>query len=85
MCQFMGIDIGNCYDVMVFQVRREVFGIMEVVGNQWQVVNYQILCMYLRRFFIGVIGVDIVNMGISKSNDLMRIGRISEDFLIIGY
>ncbi|CSP76682.1 Uncharacterised protein [Shigella sonnei] len=70
---------------MALQVRREVFGITEVAGNQRQIANHQTLCMYLRRFFIGVISADIANMGISKSNDLTRIGRISEDFLITGH
>ena len=70
---------------MALQVRREVFGITEVAGNQRQGANHQTLCMYLRRFFIGVISADITNMGISKSNDLTRIGRISEDFLITGH
>ena len=70
---------------MALQVRREVFGITEVAGNQRQVANHQTLGMNLRRFFIGVISADIANMGISKSNDLTRIGRISEDFLITGH
>ncbi len=70
---------------MAFQVRREVFGVTEVAGNQRQVANYQTLRMNLRRFFIGFIGADITNMGISKSDDLAGIGRISEDFLITGH
>ena len=40
--------------------------------------------MYLGRFFIGGIGADIADMGISKGDDLAGIGRISEDFLITG-
>jgi hypothetical protein len=50
--QLTGIDIGNRHDVMALQVRREVFGIAEVAGNQRQVANDQTLRMYLRRFFI---------------------------------
>jgi hypothetical protein len=55
---------------MALQVRREVFGIAEVAGNQRQVANDQTLRMYLRRFFIGGIGADITDMRISKSDDL---------------
>ena len=34
-------------------------------SNQRQIANHQTLCMYLRRFFIGVISADIANMGIA--------------------
>jgi len=67
---------------MAFEVRREVFSIAEVAGNQRQIADDQALRMYLRRFCIGFIGADITDMRISKSDDLAGIGRISEDFLI---
>ena len=83
--QLTGIDIGNRHNVVALQVRREVFGVAEVAGNQRQVANDQALRMYLRGFFVSRIGADIADMRISKSNDLARIGRISEDFLITGH
>ncbi len=70
---------------MALQVRREVFGVAEVAGNQRQVANDQTLRMNLRGLFISSISANIADMRISKSNDLARIGRISEDFLITGH
>ena len=63
--QLTGIDIGNRHDIVALQIRREVFGIAEVAGNQRQIANDQTLRMYLRRFFIGGIGADVADMGIS--------------------
>ena len=62
--QLTRIDIGNRHDVMALQIRREVFGIAEVAGNQRQIANDQTLSMYLRRLFIGGIGADVADMGI---------------------
>jgi hypothetical protein len=44
---------------MALQVRREVFGIAVVAGNQRQVANDQALRMYLRGFFVSGVGADI--------------------------
>ncbi|CAH0318007.1 hypothetical protein SRABI106_04262 [Rahnella aquatilis] len=41
--------------------------------------------MYCGGFFISGIGADITDMGISESDNLAGIGRISEDFLITGH
>ena len=70
---------------MALEVRREVFSIAEVAGNQRQVANNQTLSVNLRGLFIGGVGADITDMRISKSDDLAGIGRISEDFLLTGH
>ncbi len=41
--------------------------------------------MYLGGFFVGGVGADIADMGISKGDYLAGVGRISEDFLITGH
>ena len=38
-----------------------------------------------RAHSVGGVGTDITDLGISESNDLAGIGRISEDFLITGH
>lgn len=70
---------------MTLQVIRQAFFVAVVAGNQWEVTNDEALGVYSGGFFVGSIGADIADMGISKSNDLAGVGRISEDFLITGH
>lgn len=58
---------------------------MEVRSDKREIVNYKVLSMNCGGFFVFGVGFGIVNVRISKSNDLLGIRRISEDFLVFCY
>ncbi|MNT68039.1 hypothetical protein D3C72_2062350 [compost metagenome] len=70
---------------MTLEVISQAHFVAVVAGNQWQVADDKALSMNSGGFCVGIIGADIADMRISKSNDLAGVGRISEDFLITGH
>ncbi|CSA64012.1 Uncharacterised protein [Vibrio cholerae] len=54
----------------------------EVRSDKREIANHKALSMNRGGFFVFGVGSGIANVRISKSNDLLGIRRISEDFLV---
>ncbi|MNJ41557.1 hypothetical protein D3C77_364830 [compost metagenome] len=79
------VDAGDRYHVIGFEVVRQRLLVAPVARDKWQVANHQTgrpdavgLGVFRR-------GAGVADVRVSQGNDLLRIGRVSQDFLIAGH
>src|SRR5690606_9130875 len=80
-----GVDIGNGHNIVALQEIVEILFITPVAGHQREVPNDQ--PSRPDRIGLVVLGVStgIADVRIGQRDDLSRVGRISENFLIPGH
>ncbi|MND93249.1 hypothetical protein D3C80_854310 [compost metagenome] len=79
------VDPGDRNHVVGFEVVRQRLLVAPVAGNQRQITNDQTGRPDTVGLGIFRRGAGIANVRVSQGNDLLRIGRVSQDFLIAGH
>src|SRR5690606_2675640 len=82
--QATGIDIGNADNILGGEVFGEALFTAEVAGKQRQVANHEAGGPDGVTFSIFRIDTGVADMGISQGDDLLRIGRVGQYFLVSG-
>ncbi|MNN22188.1 hypothetical protein D3C81_1355370 [compost metagenome] len=82
--QLAGIDAGDRHHLFLLQVVREGVFLAEIGGQDRQILDDQAGGMDFRGFDILRIDTVVADMRIRQRDDLPRIARVGEDFLVTG-
>mgnify|MGYP000979433880 CR=1 FL=1 len=80
-----GIDVGDRDNSALLEVLLQVLLVAVIAGQQGQVPDHQAGGPNLCGLFIFAVGAGVADMGIGEGDNLARIGRVGQNFLIAGH